>query len=142
MWVCVLGSGLAMVLVSSSLVLVSAVFCAKACNAAVTPNLLLFQILFNSVFCIYICKISLTAQLGRLFLAFSLRLNSAARKLCRTVWGEICGGSHAICTWCVMSVKQTRAATVGTCENLVFGRGLSQRPSGYMKTTVGFKLIF
>lgn len=75
-------------------------------------------------------------------MAFSLRLNSAARKLCRTVWGEIRGGSHAICTWCVVSVKQIQVATLGICENLVFGRGLSQRPSGRMKTTVGFSPIF
>lgn len=49
-WVCVLGTGLAMILVSSSSVLVSVVSYAAGPQCSNNPQLMLFQMLFYSAF--------------------------------------------------------------------------------------------
>lgn len=75
-------------------------------------------------------------------MAFSRKLDSTARNVYKSVGGDISGGGDAIYTSRAVFVKGIQVAAGVTCENSVFGRGLSQRPSVRIKVTAGFIWIF
>lgn len=85
-WLCVLASGLAMVVFSSGSVLVSITPPVQQAYKAVINHI-------SSPNPVYY-----TTQLERSFLASSLKLDSTTRNLYKSVWGKISGGGHAIYT--------------------------------------------